>query len=470
MVFSKHPRALSTLFFAEMWERFSFYGMKALLVLYLTLDLRLGREEALSLYGAYLGLVYLTPLLGGWLADRWLGAANATLAGGALIALGHFTLAHPQGLYLALGFLIAGEGLFKPSVTALLGNLYPEGDARRETGFTIFYMGINIGAFLAPLVCGGIAAWLGWHAGFAVAGIGMALGLAVFVQGMSRQGERLDMGKAAWAAGAGAGAVLFLFALFRAWQKGPLVAAFLAAFMIAALIYFLRPHLTFAASGLIAEKKPEKKPLAPQEKDRLWVLAALMLANFWYWLCAEQGAGTMTLFAQEKVSRVIFGKEFPASFFQSVNPLCIIVLAPLLSGVWSRMPRFSAIHKQAAGLWLLALGFVLMEALARLASLGPVPAGSLFLVYVVITIGEVVLYPVGLAAVGRLAPSANQGLALGAWFLATAAAGYGAGIAEPLLQESPFPLYGFLAAVAAILGALLWLFSARLVKKAHGVI
>lgn len=460
---ARHPPGLYTLFFTEMWERFSYYGMRALLVLYLVNALEVPRTEALGLYAVYTGLVYLTPLLGGYLADRYLGAGRAVLAGGLLMALGHFAMAVPALLHLALGLLVAGNGFFKPNISNLVGSLYGPGDPRRDGGFTLFYMGINLGAFLSPLVCGTLGEKLGWHYGFAAAGVGMVLGLGVFVSGTRRR-PALALGAADYRVAAGVA---------------------LATAALVALAVQLWPWLTggwgtaptwvlAGALGLGALRGAGRVALSPPERDRL--LAVLVMAFFvvFFWMGFEQAGGTMNLFADRLTDRSLGGWTIPASYFQAANPLFILLLAPAFAALWVRLDRSrwrpSVVVKQAAGLVLLGVGFVVLAvAEERARRFGPVGPLWLLAVYLLHTLGELCLSPIGLSMVTKLAPARWVSLLLGMWFTAIAAANYLAGTLEALLAATGWSLYWFLVASSMGAGVLLLLLAPWLGRLMHGV-
>lgn len=486
---SSHPRGLSTLFFSEMWERFSYYGMRALLVLYLVNALDYPRADALSVYATYTGLVYLTPVVGGWVADRWLGSRRAVLVGGIVMALGHFAMAFPALLYVGLGLLIAGNGFFKPNISTLVGSLYHESDPRRDGGFTLFYMSINLGGFLAPLVCGTLGELYGWHYGFAAAGVGMILGLVVFVRGQPRLAQaRFEVGRGAdpergitardWAIVAAVSAVvaaavclvIALWPLLReAWRAlsttGQLSAG--VALLLAATI---GRRITRGLPGDTAERRP----LSRVELHRVLAIVIIGVFVVFFWMGFEQAGGTMNLFADKLTDRAWMGWTIPASYFQSLNPLTIIVLAPLFSSLWLRWDRspyaLPSVAKQAIGMMILGSGFVVLAmAEQRALALGPVSPGWLVLVYALFTIGELFLSPIGLSLVTKLAPARLTALMMGIWFTAMATANYLAGILESLLAGSGIPLYWFLVASSFGAGLLLLLLTPLIRRLMHGV-
>lgn len=381
-----HPRGLYALFATEMWERFSFYGMRALLVLYLTRAIGLNRPDALSIYAVYTGLVYLTPLIGGRLADRYLGQRKAVFIGGILMALGQFALTQRELLNLGLGLLIVGNGFFKPNISTMVGTLYARNDPRKDSAYTIFYMGINLGAFLAPLVCGPLGENYGWWPGFATAGIGMTLGLLTFVfTQRTLQGGGLPPGRPAepgaslnprdWveiALYSGLLAVA-IFGAIQAWPKlrpvwSPpfltsvaLAVAYKGAVLIALLglfLYLTEPRRSTAEAGELSE------PLTSEDWQRIAVILIISLFSIVFWMGFEQSGGTLNLFADQQTDRSVLGYEVPASVLQAVNPLFIILLAPVFAQLWTYLAvrRFPlpSFAKQGLGLVLLSVGFAVM--------------------------------------------------------------------------------------------------------------
>lgn len=479
MLAARHPRGLYILFFTEMWERFSYYGMRALLVLYLVNALDVPRAEALSIYATYTGLVYLTPIIGGYLADKWLGSRRAIMIGAIVMALGHFAMAVPSMLYLALGLLIAGNGFFKPNISTLVGSLYAPGDARRDGGFTVFYMGINLGAFLAPFVCGTLGERFGWHYGFSAAGVGMLLGLAVFIAGQSRLGaagfppgrETPALTRADWRTvlAASAATTLLVWAIMAAWPH--LQQFWTGAGAIGALT--VGPALLAAAIGAPRLMARAATPLTPIERDRILAIVIIGVFIVFFWMGFEQAGGTMNLFADKLTDRDFLGWQIPASYFQAVNPLTIILLAPVLSAVWLRVDRsryaLSSVSKQGVGMLILGLGFVVLAiAQQRAQALGPVSPFWLLAVYVLHTIGELFLSPIGLSMVTKLAPARLASLMMGVWFTAMALANYLAGVLENVLAGSGIPLYWFLVGSSMGAGVLLLALTPWLRRLMHG--
>ena len=477
----RQPRALSTLFFTEMWERFSYYGMRALLVLYLVHALGYQRSDALELYATYTGLVYISPIIGGYLADRYLGTRKAILIGGITMAMGHFAMAFPALLHLALGLLVAGNGFFKPNITTLLGTYYREHDARRDPGFTIFYMGINLGAFFSPLVAGTLGEKVGWHYGFASAGVGMCLGLAQFVLSRDRLGTgglpagKSRLGRADWlhVALISASMIPLVYAVMGAWALAgpawhslPGVGKLLVTAIVVAALWFGASHFTGRHSAA-------PQPLTRQEWHRIIAILVLGFFVVFFWMGFEQAGGTMNLFADQQTDRHLGGWEIPASYFQAINPLGIVLMGPGIAAIWLGIDRsrfaLSTPAKMSIGMIILGLGFVVLAIAQKRADLvGRVGPQWLFFVYLLHTIGELCLSPVGLSMVTKLAPARVTALMMGIWFLANAAANYLAGILEELLKGSSFPLYWFLVGSSIGAGVVLLLLTPAIKYLMHG--
>ena len=467
----RQPRALPTIFFTEMWERFSYYGMRALLVLYLVNALGYERGHALAVYGLYTGLVYLSPLAGGWLADRYLGTRKAVLVGGITMALGHFAMAFEPLLYLALGLLVAGNGFFKPNMATLLGSLYRENDPRRDGGFTIYYMGVNLGAFFSPLVAGTLGERVGWHYGFASAGVGMCLGIAQFLWGQERLGDagmrdgktRLDARDWLHVVVLSAAMIPLVYLVMAAWGfVGPVWDA-LPGLAKAAIVAAIVAVLWFA--GHARSKRHVEaghEPLTREEWQRIVAILVMGFFVIFFWMGFEQAGGSMNLFADKQTDRHLGSFEIPSTWFQSINPLLIFLLAPFFSMMWTAInkSRFSLpdVAKQGLGMIVLGLGFVVMFiAQNRANQFGPVGPQWLFWVYALHTIGELMLSPVGLSLVSRAAPHRIAGLLMGVWFIANGVANYFAGALEGLLAGSGIPPYAFLLASSIGMGVLLLL-------------
>jgi POT family proton-dependent oligopeptide transporter len=426
----KHPLGLYTLFFTEMWERFSYYGMRALLVLFMVDTVKGGMglddKTATAIYGLYTAAVYLMSLPGGWLADRIFGAQRAVWCGGVVIALGHFTLALPwvQTFYLGLVFVVVGSGTLKPNMSGLVGELYPEGGARRDAGFTIFYMGVNLGAGIGPMVCGWLAVNRGWHWGFAAAGVGMVLGLIQF------KFSRHLLGNAGTKRGneaplnipermvlyCGVPAVVITLALIMmGWIRlNPVRMAQGMAYVILALAFvFFVVAFLFCGLNKI-------------EKERVAMILVLFFASALFWSGFEQAGSSFNLFAERYTARTIESINYvvPAAWFQSLGPNFIICFAPVFAWLWvwlaQRNLNPSIPVKFALGLLMLAAGFAVMAGASLVViSRGKASPGWLVTTYLLHTFGELCLSPVGLSSVTKLAPRKLAGQMMGIWFLAT---------------------------------------------------
>ena len=447
--FFGHPRGLSTLFFTEMWERFSYYGMRALLILFMTAPESAGglgfdTVVAGAIYGLYTSSVYMACLPGGWIADRVLGARRAVLYGGILIAAGHFSMA-VQALapfYLGLVLIVIGTGLLKGNVAIIVGALYARDDQRRDAGFSIFYMGINLGAFIAPLVCGYLGQRVNWHVGFGAAGVGMTLGVVQYALGAGRLGEAglhpaqtLDAQSKRWAAAVAIGLVVLGVAMFAgvvpvsAKQIADLAGILLLGGAIAFFAWlFLSPGWT------------------PAERRRLYAIAMLFLAACLFWSQFEQAGSTLNLFGDRATRTEIFGWTFPSSYYQSLQPLFIITFAPVFAWLWLRLGRRepSSPTKFAAGLLCAGGGFALLVPAAILAANG-VKVSPLWLVatYLLHTFGELSLSPVGMSAMTKLSPARIGGLIMGVWYLSISIGNFAGGRISSLYGSMPLPtLFG----------------------------
>jgi POT family proton-dependent oligopeptide transporter len=422
-----HPKGLTTLFFTEMWERFSYYGMRAILVLYMVAPLASGGLEfdtvkATSIYGAYTSAVYFTNLFGGWLADKFLGARLAVLLGGIVIAAGHFSMAIPSMpfFYLGLVLIALGTGLLKPNISTMVGGLYGKDDPRRDSGFSIFYMGINLGAMLAPIVCGYIGQRINWHFGFAAAGVGMLLGLVQFTahrQRLAQVGGRPGKERTA-----------------------------------------NRETVNQETVNRETITQPGKQPLTQQEKRRIGVIVMLYFFSIIFWMAFEQSGSSFALFAQNHTRTQLFGFDFPSSWLQSVNSVFILTLAPAFSFLWLRMKNRqpSSPAKFAFGLFFVGVGMTVIAVAASMTDSGKVSPLWLITVYFIHTLGELCLSPVGLSTVSKLAPARMVGLMMGLWFLATSIGNYLAGQVAGFYQDNSgvlFRLFGGLA-IATIIGSI----------------
>ncbi|MBM3359818.1 MAG: peptide MFS transporter [Betaproteobacteria bacterium] len=483
---SHQPSGLRVLFFAEMWERFSYYGMRSLLVLYLINSLSFSRDNALELYGIYTGLVYLTPIYGGAIADKYLGKRRALLIGAFLMVLGHFCMVFESLLYVALGLLIVGNGFFKPNASSLVGELYGLGEeGKRSAGYSIFYMGINLGAFLAPLVAGTLGERVGWHYGFACAGVGMTFGAIQLLMGQDKLGRiglkehqnPVDFSDTKliliWV-GASATfvfATIYSFEFFSPWldSLSKIQKLILELSLLAGVLVYLLNSKSNSPGELSSTAPKSNHSMSKSDWSRVIAILIVMLFVIVFWTGFEQAGGTMTLFAEQNTNRELFGFLIPTSSFQAINPALIILLAPLFSIIWIKLDSskysLSDIGKQSLGMIILGLGFLVMSHAQNLSdTLGRVGPEWLFMVYAIHTAGELMLSPVGLAMVSRVSPSKLSALLMGVWLLSSAIAGYMSGTLESILRNSDFSLYPFLATISISAGIILFILSPSLNK------
>lgn len=427
-----HPTGLFILFFTELWERFSFYGMRAILVLYLTADtlgdnpgLGWTNAEALELYGWYGMMVYVMSIPGGLLADRWLGQKKSVLLGGLLIILGQFTLTIESitAFYTGLALIISGVGALKPNISTMVGGLYKKGDARRDAGFTIFYIGINVGAFSAPLLVGYYGEIVDWQLGFSLAGFGMILGQIVYVFG--------------------------------------------------------RKHLTGIGEAYSSsEENTEmmKKPLTQIEKDRMIVLGLSFLIMIVFWGAYEQAGGFMNLYAKQTVDRVVFGYEIPASFLQSLHAFYVIILGIPMAGFWLMWKRrgkeSSAIFKMAIGTIVMGFGFMALVGAAYEVSVLALEKASLYwllLSYLLHVVGELSSSPVALSFITKLAPMKYASFMMGAYFAVTGLGNKVAGlVGEAAEKAGALEVFTYVTIFCLAFGLLLLVFVKKLKALSHG--
>ena len=436
--FLGHPRGLFMLFFAEMWERFSYYGMRALLVLYLTKHWLFSDGEASMVYGAYTALVYITPVIGGYLADKYLGQRKAVLYGAVLLTFGHFLMGFEgdgggdspalNAFWLALAFIIVGSGFLKANISVMVGQLYPRTDGRRDGAYTIFYMGINLGAFLGSLLCGYLGETYGWKYGFGAAGIGMLLGLIVFVIGkplLQGKGESTDPARLRQRTAGlpfewllyvlGIGIVVVCWWMVQNQE----VVGWALGVTGAVLLGYV---------GWVASTRLDR-----HARNRIFAAMILMIGSVLFWALFEQAGSSLNLYTDRFVDRNMFGWEVPASMFQSINAMYIILLAPVFAWLWTMLGRRglepSAPAKFGLGMIQLGLGFlVLVAGAAAVASGSLTPVLFIFLIYLLHTMGELCLSPVGLSAMNRLAPAHMASLIMGCWFFASATGNFVAGL------------------------------------------
>jgi POT family proton-dependent oligopeptide transporter len=484
--FFGHPRGLATLFFTEMWERFSYYGMRAILILFMTDQIATGGlgfndSKAGSVYGLYTAMVYLMCLGGGWVADRITGQRRAVLAGGILIVAGEFCLMAPGSafFYGGLVLLILGTGLLKGNVSTIVGQLYRQSDPRRDSGFSIFYMGINLGALISPIICGYIGEKVSWRLGFGAAGIGMLLGLVQYVWTGKYLGEAglrpvgsgdVDLDRRqrqsairGVAIGLGVCALLGLLAAMGAISLSVtaisdglgwgllLVAAVVFAWMI------------FSRGWTLEERK------------RSAAILVLFIASALFWASFEQAGSSLNLFAERSTDRMVLGWEFPAGWFQFVQPIFVVALAPVFAWLWMALNRRkvepSSPAKFAIGLVWAALAFAILVPAAKMAVGGAqVAIWWLTGTYFLQTLGELCLSPVGLSAMTKLAPERAGGFVMGIWFLSTSIGNWLAGKAGSLYSSMPLPtLFGSVAAFSFATAVVLALLIKPTVKLMSGV-
>jgi proton-dependent oligopeptide transporter, POT family len=410
------------LFFTEMWERFSYYGMRAFLILYMTAPATAGGlgfadADAASIYGTYTGSVWGAAILGGLVADRFLGQYRSVLIGGIIIAAGHFTLAFKAlpFFYTGLALIVVGTGLLKPNVSTLVGSLYESGDSRRDAGFSIFYMGINLGAFIGPLIAGWLAQRVDWHLGFACAGVGMILGLTQYVLGKKRLQAALDR-----------------------LEKKPRVAP---------------------ASRSASAPSSGGLGFTAGEWKRMGAIVIFFLVAVLFWGAYEQAGSTLNLFADRYTRLEVLGFAFPSSWFQSVQPIFVILLAPMFAWLWVRLGRRepSVPAKFAIGVFFMALAFLILVPAGAMAQSGTgvrISPWWLFWSYAISELGELCLSPVGLSAVTKLAPVRIVGVMMGVWFLSNAfgnkLAGWAAGFFSTMPLDTLFSVVAGVLLVAAV--------------------
>jgi POT family proton-dependent oligopeptide transporter len=429
-----HPIGLYVLFFTEMWERFSYYGMRAILVLYLVAESTEGAinpglnwetGEALALYGTYTMLVYVASIPGGWIADNILGQKKSVLYGGILLVLGHSILAYEElwAFYTGLGLIIAGVGMLKPNISSMVGGLYSQGDVRRDKGFIIFYIGINVGAFLSSLIVGYVGETYGWHYGFGLAGIGMTLGLIQYMLG----------------------------------QK-----------------YLSGVGDFIGDSSSNDQNNALNIPLTKIEKDRLVVLFLSFILVIVFWGAFEQAGGLMNIYASEKTDRMLMGWEVPASWFQSLNAMFIIFLGTIVATYWAKRKLknklSSSLFKMIIGLIIMGTGFFFMSAAAtQYETQGSSAMYWLVLAYLFHTIGELCISPVALSFITKLAPLKYASLTMGVYFAMTGFGNKLAGwLGEASVSLGEFTIFTGIAVFCVVFGLLVLVFRNKLESLTHG--
>jgi proton-dependent oligopeptide transporter, POT family len=454
-----HPRGLALLFFTEMWERFSYYGMRAIFSLYMINALLFSKAKAAEIYGSYTGLVYLTPLIGGYVADRYWGNRRSIFVGGLVMAFGQFLMFFSASFYENIATatifmwgglisLIVGNGFFKPNISAMLGQMYNEGDRRRDAAYTIFYMGINLGAFLSPLVCGylgdtGNPGDFKW--GFLAAGIGMVFGTILFQTQKDKYvitpegkpigavpnktvsaeaGGSSDAGLGMREIGVGLGLVIGTFLFFKYYMEFDFIGALIYSFTIGVSVMILMDT-----------------SLTKVERDRVIVIYVAAFFVIFFWAAFEQAGASLTFFAEEQTERSLFGMTIPASYFQSVNAVSVVLLAPITAAIWvalaKRNKEPNSLIKQSLGLMILALGYLLIAFGVQGMGLDDKKAMFwLVALYVIHTVGELCLSPIGLSLVSKLSPVRFVSLLFGVWFLSNALANKAAGQLSGLYPPS----------------------------------
>ncbi len=488
-----HPRGLYSLFFTEMWERFSYYGMRALLTIFLTAELASGgfgmnRTESLTIYGIFTGLVYLTPIIGGWFADKVLGQRKTIFIGGLTMAIGQFMLAasatdmfladldsRKMLFYLGLGVLILGNGFFKPNISTIVGNLYDNDDPRKDGGFTIFYMGINIGAFLSPFIAGTLGEKVGWPYGYLAAGIGMLIGVIWFY---SQQSTLKDLGLPPGAKEQGRTSliikdwrdiilytvvnVVLVFVVMYLWN--------ISSDTVQTVVMWL---LGIVGGGSLAFSI-FKGTNGSTEWTRVVVILVLAFFNIVFWAGFEQAGGTFNLFAEENTNRMVGGFEIPTTWFQNINPVAIVTLAPIFSMLWIWLakvklnPRTPV--KFALAMFIGAISFYIMTLASGNAEGGNLVSPIwLVVVYVLLTVGELMLSPIGLSMVTKLSPPKIVSIMMGVWMASFALGNYLAATLEAILHKYDFELYPFISYLMLGSGLALLLLSPVLNKFMKGI-
>lgn len=498
--FFGHPKALFMLFFTEMWERFSFYGMKALLIFYLTKYYLFSDEQGNLLIGSYAALVYAMPVVGGFIADKYLGFRKAIVFGGILLVLGHLGMAYEgnattktltgeilrddfalQIFYLSLAFIIMGVGFLKANISSLVGELYTEGDKRRDSGFTIFYMGINLGSFLATLICVWLGETYGWSYGFGAAGIGMFFGLITFISG-----KKLLLGKGE------SNTPEFLSAKTLGIKNESIIYAIIV-FSIAIVWQMVQSHSVvqnlLIVAGAISFAYIVYYTLTQLDKiarERLIALTILIIFTVVFWALFEQAYTSLNLFADRVLDRTIFGHTIPAGQFLSLNALFIVLFAPVFAWLWVKMGKYNpnTAVKFSIALLLVGLGFGSLVFGISISEMGKVGTFWLILTYLLHTCAELCLSPVGLSAVTKLSPVKIVGFMMGVWFLATASSEFIASILANiasvdtsngeapdlnLAKQSYLKLFEYLFYTGIGFGILLLVLSKPINKLMHGV-
>ena len=486
----KHPKGLMTLFFSEMWERFCYYGMRTLLTLFLVKSLMMGDSEASLIYGAYTGLVYAAPILGGRMADKYLGYRYAVMLGAVLMAIGEFLILgnNKNMMLIGMGALIIGNGYFKANISTIVGKLYKDNDPRRDSGFTIFYIGINIGALLATTVVAYVGETYGFRYGFGLAGIGMLLGLVIFWAGrknyaaapgldIHEEGKKKVLGPLNMVQVITVGSLFLIPLCYLLIMQNELMDYILLTLFVGISVVLIR-----------AGSSEDKKENVSIWKDRMIALIIFMIINISFWACFEQAGTSLTLFADRNVDRMIFGWEMPASMTQFFNPFFIILFGSIFSIMWVKLSQIgknpSIPLKFCFGIVQLALGFLLTKLGFQFVNEAyQVPILTLVFLYMLHTTGELFLSPIGLSMVTKLSPKSMAGTAMGAWFLSFAIANYaggkiaaitgGHGGGEAVSAEAGLlqylDVFSTIGYVLLIIAAIIFLLNKPIKKLMHGV-
>jgi POT family proton-dependent oligopeptide transporter len=482
--FFGQPRGLATLFFTEMWERFSYYGMRALLILFMTASLAHGGlgfpvVKAGAIYGFYTAMVYLLSLPGGWVADRIFGQRRAVLIGGIMIVAGQAFLMSPgvEGFYAGLGLLMVGTGMLKPNASTMVGQLYAPGDRRRDSGFSIYYMGINLGALLAPLACGYVGERIGWRLGFGVAGLGMVVGLIQYTlsgkylgsaglhpapPASPEAGRRLK--RNATLSVSAVALILGAIGLLAATGRLEITAQGVSASLGLVLIVVSAGIFAWLLLG---------RGWSTIERKRSGAILVLFLASAVFWAAYEQAGSSLSLFAERSTNRVVLGFDFPASWFQFVPALFVMILAPMFAWLWIALGKREP-SSPAKFVWALVFGgiaFAILIPPARAAITGAlVSPWWLTSTYFLQTLGEMCLSPVGLSAMSKLAPARVGGMMMGLFFVSISIGDYLAGTAASLYESMPLPeLFGVVAAISFGAAVVLLVLVKPTVKLMSGV-
>ena len=479
--FLGHPRGLFVLFFAEMWERFSYYGMRALLIFYLTKHWLFSDEKASVIYGAYTALVYITPVIGGYLADRYLGQRKAVLFGAVMLTFGHFLMgiegdggtdsAALNIFWLALAFIIVGSGFLKANISVIVGQLYPRTDVRRDGAYTIFYVGINLGAALGALLCGYLGETYGWSYGFGAAGVGMLLGLLVFIWGkplLMGKGESPDPVRLTQSVAGlkfewliylvGVAAVGVIWMMIQYQEVVGTILGISGAILVGYVLW----------TAVVK--------LAPEDRDRIFAALFLILGSILFWALFEQAGSSLNLYTDRYVDR----QGVPASVFQSINAIYIVLLGPIFAAVWVWLGHKGLEPSAPAkfGLALVQLGAGFLVLVAGASNGVATPVLFIFLIYLLHTTGELCLSPVGLSAMNRLSPAHMASLIMGTWFFASATGNFAAGLiaaatgsesasGEAASQQTVLDVYSSIGWIAIAVGVGVFVISPLIKKLMH---